>query len=53
MASREEQDGGPARPGHRFQDIHIHDSVRAQLGDTYHISKFPPKSSTSVVTAQH
>jgi hypothetical protein len=40
MAGREGPDRGPSRPGHHYQNIHIHD--RAQLGDTFHISEFMP-----------
>ena len=48
MAGRQRQGERPSFPtpsGHRYQHVHIDNGARAQLGDTYHLGKFPPDRS--------
>jgi hypothetical protein len=49
MAGPEGPDPGPGRPNRDYQHVQIRDRARAQLGDSYHISEFPPESSDNGV----
>lgn len=37
MAGCDSQIASSSRPGHHFRHVHINDSARAHLGDTYNI----------------
>ena len=53
MAGGERQGESPSfstSSGHRYQHVHIDNGARAQLGDTYHLGKFPPEIA---VKAEH